>query len=85
MERLHKYLKCSEELFITALVYLDRIRTAKSPKICFKLTSFNAYRLILASIVIAQKFHEELGDHYSNKFYAHVGGVSPKEMMAIEL
>jgi hypothetical protein len=46
------------------------------------LTNFNFQRLILTSILLAIKYNED--EYYSNEYYAKVGGISLREMNALE-
>jgi len=71
---------CSTDSFIFSLIYIDKL-IAKNPK--FMVTSQNVRCLILTSIVIAVKFHE---DHfYKNSFYAQVGGVLCRSLKRLEI
>ena len=78
IERLYKYSKVSDEIFILTLIYIDRI--------CFlykiKLNYFNIHKLFLASFIVAIKYHED--SYYSMKFYAKLCGVPLKEMLHLE-
>eukprot|EP00828_Plagiopyla_frontata_P037595 TRINITY_DN4937_c0_g1_i2.p3 TRINITY_DN4937_c0_g1~~TRINITY_DN4937_c0_g1_i2.p3 ORF type:complete len:115 (-),score=18.20 TRINITY_DN4937_c0_g1_i2:220-564(-) len=70
---------CSQECFVLALIYLDRI-TQISP--AYTINDFNIHRLIITSVVIAAKFFD---DHYfSNSHYAKVGGITNQELNNLE-
>ena len=78
IERLFKYSKVSEEIFIFVLIYIDRI--CGDHKI--NLNYNNIHKLILASFIVNIKFNED--NYYSLNYYAKLGGVSKKEIMNLE-
>jgi len=77
--RIQKYFQCSHECFVLSLVYIDRL-VESSPE--FKLSHVNAHKILLTSLVLAAKFHND--DYQSNKHYARVGGVSLAELNKLE-
>jgi len=84
-KRLRKYFNCSPSCFVTALMYIDTILTKTkklSPEDRVVLDTLTIHRLTLVSLVLAVKFHED--NHYSQAYYAQVGGVSLSELNAIE-
>lgn len=78
IERLLKYGKVFEEIFILSLIYIDRI--CRNRKI--NLNYYNIHKLILASFIVTIKFHED--DYYSLTYYAKLGGISKKEIVILE-
>ena len=78
LERLCKYSKIDTSTIILILIYIDRICNIQK----FKLTYYNVYKLILASMIIAIKYNED--EYYSNKFYSKLGGVSISEIVFLE-
>ena len=78
IERLLKYSKVSEEIFILVLIYIDRLNKIYNINLNYN----NIHKLILVSFVVTIKFHED--EHYSLKFYAKLGGISIKEMINLE-
>jgi len=80
LNRVVKYVACSTECFIMALIYIDRIIQRNT---CFIITSLNVHRLLITSVMLAMKFFED--SYYTNAYYAKVGGVSCSEMNALEL
>ena len=78
IERLFKYSKVSEEIFIFVLIYIDRI--CGNHKICLNYN--NIHKLILASFIASIKFNED--NYYSMNYYAKLGGVSKKEIISLE-
>lgn len=78
--RLHQYLGCSGTCYVLALIYLDRI-VLRCPDLV--VSEFTCHRLLLASIVVAAKFHDD--SFYSNRYYSNVGGVQLQEMNRLEM
>ena len=78
LERLSKYSKASDEIFILTLIYIDRVCHYYSIKLNYN----NIHKLILASMIIAIKYNED--EYYSIKFYAKLGGVTKAEMNLLE-
>jgi len=78
IERLLKYSKVSEEIFILVLIYIDILN--RNYKI--NLNYNNIHKLLLASFIVTIKFHED--EHYSLKYYAKLGGISLKEIINLE-
>jgi hypothetical protein len=84
-KRLRKYFNCSPSCFVTALMYIDTILTKTkklSPEHRVVLDTLTIHRLTLVALVLAVKYHED--NHYSQAYYAQVGGVSLSELNAIE-
>jgi hypothetical protein len=84
-KRLKKYFNCSPSCFVTGLMYIDTILTKTkklSPEQRVVLDTLTIHRLTLVSLVLAVKYHED--NHYSQAYYAQVGGVSLSELNAIE-
>lgn len=79
LKRIRKYFVCSDECFVMALVYVDRLSKMESSVPVCKLT---VHRLLLISVMVAAKFHDDV--YYSNKYYSKVGGISLKEVNALE-
>lgn len=77
--RLYRHFRCSEEVFVFALIYLDRVIRANH----IKINALNIHRLVLAASVIGVKFVEDV--RYSNRYYARVGGVGLAELNRLEL
>eukprot|EP00189_Rhodosorus_marinus_P006198 CAMPEP_0113960346 /NCGR_PEP_ID=MMETSP0011_2-20120614/4660_1 /TAXON_ID=101924 /ORGANISM="Rhodosorus marinus" /LENGTH=191 /DNA_ID=CAMNT_0000971781 /DNA_START=56 /DNA_END=631 /DNA_ORIENTATION=+ /assembly_acc=CAM_ASM_000156 len=70
VKRLYQYLECSKSVFVTALIYLERIRLANPSN---RLTDFNVHRMFSTAILLALKYHDD--EHYSNSYYAEVFGM----------
>jgi hypothetical protein len=61
------------------LIYIDRLCEINN----FIINSFNVYKIIFSSLVIAIKYNEE--EYFGNKYLAKVGGLSLNEMNLLEL
>jgi len=79
LERMLKFMYCSDECYVLALIYLDRIheRTA-----WLEVNSSSIHRLILTGVVVAAKFFED--KYYKNSYYSKVGGISNQELNRLE-
>jgi len=77
--RLQKYFRCSEECFVIALVYIDRItKNNASVSVC----DVTIHRLLVIAVVIAAKFHDD--KFYDNRYYGKAGGLSLRETNMLE-
>lgn len=84
LNRLKRYFKCSSSCWVAMLIYLDRMLSiSKAHEFPVLLDTLSAHRLIIGAALVAAKFHEDC--HYSNEYYAQVGGISLKELNRIEL
>jgi len=79
VERFVRYLRCTEEGVLMAIVLARRYgqRTGTLPSL------LTAHRLLLAATVIAVKCHHDR--FASNKHYAEIGGVSLDELNGLEI
>lgn len=88
-ERILKYCPSTADVFISLLVYLDRIQamgfelSQDKSKSLFLLDSYNVHRLVIAGMTVASKFFSDL--FYKNSRYAKVGGLSVEELNNLEL
>jgi len=80
IQRVMRYLPATKELYIVAMIYIDRVLAFNSD-ICF--TLFNAHRLFISAILIASKFLDDL--FYTNVFVSKVAGVSAEELNRLEI
>lgn len=78
--RIFRYAPCSAECFITALVYIRRILESKGMNF---LQGATVHRLIISAVLLSSKYLDDI--YYNNSFYAKIGGISPKEMNALEV
>lgn len=72
LSRIYKYCPCSNECFLSLLVYFDRmsknsLAITKQP---FTIDSFNIHRLIISGVMVASKFFSDV--FYTNTRYAKV-------------
>lgn len=79
LERIHNYASCSNECFILALIYVDRLIERNN----FLLTELNVHRVIITAILLAAKFFDDA--YYNNAYYAKVGGVLVSELNGLEV
>lgn len=94
LSRILKYCPVTNEVFLTLLVYFDRIAkrantgtegfTEQSEQEqLFVMDSYNIHRLIIAGITVASKFFSDI--FYKNSRYAKVGGLPLEELNHLEL
>jgi hypothetical protein len=72
---------CGRDVYIVALTYLDRL-FQKHPD--FALRHGDVNRWLLASVILAMKWREEVCDQYPDEHYAMAGGVSLEEFCSLE-
>jgi len=80
LNRIAKYSSCSEECFILALIYIDRLIKYNGN---FLVNSLNVHRLMITSIMLAAKFFDD--QYFNNAYFGKVGGVSCKEINLLEI
>ena len=78
MERLERYLRPSSLQLELAWIYLVRFRRATGEPLSFS----SVHRLLGVSIVLAQKFDEDVP--HSTVDYARIVGVVPKELNKLQ-
>lgn len=78
--RIARHVRCSNECFVLALVYIERITKLHKN---FVVSVLNVHRLIITAVMLAAKFSDDV--YYSNKFYAQVGGVNVAEINMLEV
>ncbi|ORX48482.1 cyclin-domain-containing protein [Hesseltinella vesiculosa] len=76
--RILKYCPCSNETFLSLLVYFDRL-TASG----LRINSYNIHRLLIAGLMVSTKYFSDI--FYTNTRYAKVGGIPVPELNALEL
>ncbi|KAI8390888.1 cyclin-domain-containing protein [Radiomyces spectabilis] len=85
LSRILKYCPCSNECFLSLLIYFDRM--AKNALALtgqpFTIDSYNIHRLIITGVMVASKFFSDV--FYTNTRYAKVGGLLVTELNALEL
>ncbi|CAK0824010.1 unnamed protein product [Prorocentrum cordatum] len=80
LARLCHHTRCSSGCLVVSLLYIDRL--IKRHPAYVVVSPLSCHRLMLISIAIAVKFHDDT--YYSNAFYAKAGGVQLKEFNALE-
>ena len=80
LARIHQYAECSESCYTLAFIYIDRVLMMNPG---FTLTMRNIHRLILASVVLAIKFSDDI--FAVNGSCAKIGGVSLIELNHLEV
>ena len=79
VQRIIKYFRCAEECYPIALALLDRFVEATEVAIDDR----NVFRLFLTAVLVATKSREDFW--HTMSYYAHVGGISPQELKALEV
>jgi len=80
LERIAMFSHCSEECFVLALIYIDRLILTSGN---FLVNSFNVHRLVITSVMVAAKFFDD--QYFNNAHYGRVGGVSCEEINQLEV
>jgi len=79
LKRLARFPNCSEECFIIALIYIERLMCTNKH---FFVNYNNVHRLIATSVMVATKYFD---DHYFHKvLFCRFGGISRKEFYRLE-
>ena len=78
LKQISKWSQCSNDVFIMALIYIDRLIKTKNAMI----NNNTVHRYILISIMEAAKFQDDI--HYNNKTYAIMGGITIQELNKLE-
>ncbi|KAI9288653.1 cyclin-domain-containing protein [Umbelopsis sp. AD052] len=80
LSRILKYTPCANEVFLSLLVYFDRMSRNDSN---LRIDSFNIHRLIIAGVTVGSKYFSDV--FFTNSRYAKVGGLPPAELNTLEL
>eukprot|EP01064_Diplonema_japonicum_P020214 TRINITY_DN2934_c1_g1_i1.p1 TRINITY_DN2934_c1_g1~~TRINITY_DN2934_c1_g1_i1.p1 ORF type:complete len:169 (+),score=6.22 TRINITY_DN2934_c1_g1_i1:50-556(+) len=78
LERLREHSGASEECYVLACIYLDRVGEATG----LWVDRCSAHRLILVAVLVATKYRDD--KYYSNIFFAKIGGITPASLNALE-
>ncbi|KAF7432839.1 hypothetical protein PC9H_004782 [Pleurotus ostreatus] len=83
--RILKYCPTSNQVFLSLLVYFDRMSKLSTEAIgrTFVIDSYNIHRLVIAGVTVASKFFSDV--FYTNSRYAKVGGLPQAELNQLEL
>jgi len=79
IKRLRRYFHCSDECFVLALVYIDKVGK-NNPSMA--VSDVTVHRLMITALMIAAKFHDD--QYYSNQFYSKAGGMTLREVNMLE-
>jgi hypothetical protein len=79
IQRIFKHSKCSDSCLVIMLVYIDRLIESQG----LVLTMLNAHRVIITSLMVAAKYHDDL--FYNNAYFAKLGGISLSELNMLEV
>lgn len=82
LRRIQEECKCSEQSFVLALIYIDRLIWYDRD---FQVNSLSIHRVIITSILIGVKFYDEPIFKKINKHFAEVGYITPKEIDMLEM
>ncbi|PWN97603.1 cyclin-related 2, partial [Tilletiopsis washingtonensis] len=92
--RILKYCPTTNEVFLSLLVYFDRMSRMGLEERAgdaephpgmrgFAIDSYNVHRLVIAGVTVASKFFSDV--FYTNSRYAKVGGLPVHELNQLEL
>lgn len=79
LKRIMDFSRCEENTVISALILIDTI----CENHCFLLSKLNYHRVLLVSIIISIKFHEDTC--FSNQLYSKIGGISLTQLNVLEI
>lgn len=80
-ERLAFGMRCKYPCYVLALLYLEQVRAKQSEHLPITYETFQ--RLIIAAIVVAAKFYDDL--YYSNEYYARELGLRLEVVNTLEI
>mmetsp|Transcript_12664 Transcript_12664/g.14991 ORF Transcript_12664/g.14991 Transcript_12664/m.14991 type:complete len:250 (+) Transcript_12664:185-934(+) len=80
VRRIADFARCNPQVFILAIIYMDRIVRVDDTLIINHLT---IHRLVLSAVVVASKYLEDR--YHSNATFARIGGTSGEELNLLEL
>lgn len=80
LRRVHKYTNYSPQCLMIAVIYIDRYNMAKDD---FSLNWHNVHRILLTSIMMAVKFHDDI--YFDNRAFEKGGGINIKQLLTFEL
>ena len=80
LQRISLHTRCSKSVIVIAMIYMDRV-VKEHPRVT--VTPNTVHRLLAISVTVAAKFHDDY--HFDNATYAHIGGITTKEIGRLEL
>lgn len=78
LTRIEYWSRCSNDVLIMALIYIDRLIKRKNAMI----NMHTVHRFVLIAIMEAAKFQDDI--HYDNKTYAQIGGIELSDLNKLE-
>ncbi|KAJ7816375.1 cyclin-domain-containing protein [Mycena olivaceomarginata] len=83
--RIHEYCATPNEVFLSLLVYSDRMSklSAAATGRTLVIDSYTIHRLVIAGVTVASKFFSDV--LYANSRWAKVGGLLQAELNELEL
>jgi len=78
MDRIIRYTPCSAEVYIMAVILMDRLAMGAGVHI----THLNVHRLLFTSILVASKTLDDTT--YNNKYHSIVGGLELQDLNTLE-
>ena len=77
--RLQKYARFKTHDFVVALIYVKRMMLLH-PQL--KFTDLTVHRMLISVLLVATKMFRDI--HFSNRYYAKVGGITTRELGRLE-
>jgi len=77
--RIAYWSRCTDDVFIIALVYIDKLIKRKNAMINMN----TVHKFILIAIMEATKFQDDI--HYNNKTWAQIGGIELGDLNKLEI
>jgi len=82
IERIYNFFECWSEVYVIASVYITRMLKKQQ---LLKVAERDVNRLLLASVMLALKWHVESDLQFTHKDYAKVGGTQALELQHLEV
>eukprot|EP00826_Nyctotherus_ovalis_P052661 TRINITY_DN6725_c0_g1_i10.p1 TRINITY_DN6725_c0_g1~~TRINITY_DN6725_c0_g1_i10.p1 ORF type:complete len:197 (+),score=20.72 TRINITY_DN6725_c0_g1_i10:189-779(+) len=79
IERMRKYSGCSDSCYVLCFIYIDKLLLNNES---FGVSMRNAHRVILAGLVLAIKYLDDI--YADNSVFARIGGISLNELNILE-
>ncbi|ORX89313.1 cyclin-related 2, partial [Basidiobolus meristosporus CBS 931.73] len=83
LSRIQRYCPCTNECFISLLVYFDRLAKASPFRGPLTIDAYNIHRLLATGVMVSTKYFSDF--FYTNARYAKVGGLQTHELNRLEM